>query len=276
VSRQRQGGRQSVTVLIAGERHVLRSDAPPEYTHAVAAHVDATIRSVGPSQPLEAHRAAILAALFITDELFRTREELRGLREEIERRSARSPTCWSGTRRRSSPEIGLHRPTRLRAPFPCRLGSSRRSGGCVGAPAASMFLVWPFLPRSYPAPWVSPPADLETDARCEGGPRVGSRAEESTRASSPPPSRRRRPSARRRSSPARRRRSAPRRSGSARRPAAATRSSAPSAGSRSGRRRSTASSSCSTRRSRRRTARRGRRPAGAGSDEPRRRSSGRG
>jgi cell division protein ZapA len=104
VSRQRQGGRQSVTVLIAGERHVLRSDAPPEYTHAVAAHVDATIRSVGPSQPLEAHRAAILAALFITDELFRTREELRTLREEIESRSARLADLLEGTAPQESPE----------------------------------------------------------------------------------------------------------------------------------------------------------------------------
>jgi cell division protein ZapA len=78
----------SVAVQIAGERHVLRSDAPAEYTHAVAAHLDATIRSLGPDTALEPHRAAILAALVITDDLFRTREELRALREEVERRAA--------------------------------------------------------------------------------------------------------------------------------------------------------------------------------------------
>ena len=77
----------SVTVEIAGERHVLRSDAPPEYTHAVAAHVDATIRALGPANALEAHRTAILAALVITDELFRLREELRTLRDEMDRRA---------------------------------------------------------------------------------------------------------------------------------------------------------------------------------------------
>ena len=77
----------SVTVEIAGEKHVLRSDAPVEYTHSVAAHVDATMRSLGPVDALEPHRTAILTALVITDELFRTREELRALREEVERRA---------------------------------------------------------------------------------------------------------------------------------------------------------------------------------------------
>ena len=88
MSRPKGAPKQSVTVDIAGEKHVLRSDAPAEYTHTVAAHVDATIRSVGASNSLEAHRTAILAALVITDELFRTREELRLLREEVERRAS--------------------------------------------------------------------------------------------------------------------------------------------------------------------------------------------
>lgn len=79
--------RNSVTVEIAGEKHVLRSDAAPEYTHAVAAHLDATIRSLGPAASLEPHRTAILAGLFITDELFRIRDELRLLREEMDRRA---------------------------------------------------------------------------------------------------------------------------------------------------------------------------------------------
>jgi cell division protein ZapA (FtsZ GTPase activity inhibitor) len=79
--------RHSVTVSIAGEKHVIRSDAPPEYTRAVAAHVDHTVRSLGEAQPLEAHRRATLAALVITDELFRARDELQRLRDELEARS---------------------------------------------------------------------------------------------------------------------------------------------------------------------------------------------
>ncbi len=85
---QRKSSRQSVTVKIAGEKHVLRSDAPPEYTRSVAAHVDATIRELGSAQPLETHRVTVLAALLITDELFRLREQVRLLSEELERRTA--------------------------------------------------------------------------------------------------------------------------------------------------------------------------------------------
>jgi cell division protein ZapA (FtsZ GTPase activity inhibitor) len=79
--------RHTVAVDIAGEKHVLRSDVPPEYTRAVAAHVDATIRALPGFQTLEPFRAATLAALSITDELFRAREEIRRLREEAEYRT---------------------------------------------------------------------------------------------------------------------------------------------------------------------------------------------
>jgi cell division protein ZapA (FtsZ GTPase activity inhibitor) len=79
--------RYTVTVTIAGEKHVLRSDAPPEYTRAVAAHVDDTMQAMGDAQPLQPHRTAILAALFITDELFRARKELEELREHLAARS---------------------------------------------------------------------------------------------------------------------------------------------------------------------------------------------
>lgn len=78
--------RHKVTVEIGGEKHVLRSDVPPEYTRAVAAHVDTTLRALPGFATLEPHRAAILAALSITDELLRAREEIRFLREEAERR----------------------------------------------------------------------------------------------------------------------------------------------------------------------------------------------
>ena len=84
---RKSGPRHKVTVEIAGQKHVLRSDAPPEYTRAVAAHLDATLRALPASATLDPHRAAILAALSITDELFRAREELRFLRDDGERRA---------------------------------------------------------------------------------------------------------------------------------------------------------------------------------------------
>ena len=80
--------RYTVAVEIAGERHVLRSDMPPEYTRAVAQHVDDTLRALPSFPTLEPVRAAILASLSITDELFRAREEIDRLRAEIEHKTA--------------------------------------------------------------------------------------------------------------------------------------------------------------------------------------------
>lgn len=81
-------GRRKVTVEIAGRKHVLRSDVPAEYTRVVAAHVDRTIAALQSNAPPDPHRVAILAALSITDELFRAREELRRLRDDGARSDA--------------------------------------------------------------------------------------------------------------------------------------------------------------------------------------------
>lgn len=78
----------AVTVRIAGEEHVIRASAPPEYTRACARLVDDRIVEIrGKAGLLEPHKAAILAALSISDELFQTREELARLREELAERS---------------------------------------------------------------------------------------------------------------------------------------------------------------------------------------------
>ena len=62
----------STKVTICGDEYTIRSDVPPERTRAVAAHVDKAIREVmGSAAVVESHKAAILAALSITDELFR-------------------------------------------------------------------------------------------------------------------------------------------------------------------------------------------------------------
>ena len=64
-------GRESVTVRIAGEEHTIRSSAEPAYTTRCAAHVDQRIHEIKKQVGLvEGHKAAILAALSITDELF--------------------------------------------------------------------------------------------------------------------------------------------------------------------------------------------------------------
>ncbi len=63
-----------VRVRIVGEEYTLRTEASASHTEAVAAHVDRTIRAIMASgATIETHKAAILAALQITDELFRER-----------------------------------------------------------------------------------------------------------------------------------------------------------------------------------------------------------
>ena len=80
-------------VSIVGEEFSIRSDATPEHTKAVAAYLDKEIRKVlGANALIETHKAAILAAMQITDELLRERttarvveDELRGLGAEVRR-----------------------------------------------------------------------------------------------------------------------------------------------------------------------------------------------
>lgn len=69
------GKKISVKVEILGESYAIRSEADPEHTRAVAQHLDRSIRQILSSGAvIEANRAAILAALQITSELFLERE----------------------------------------------------------------------------------------------------------------------------------------------------------------------------------------------------------
>ena len=69
--------KESVTVRIAGEEHTIRSSAQADYTKRCARHVDQRIHDIKKQVGLlEGHRAAILAALSITDELFQAKDDL--------------------------------------------------------------------------------------------------------------------------------------------------------------------------------------------------------
>lgn len=79
--------RSSVTVKIAGEEHAIRSNAPAEYTRACARFVDERIREIR-DRGVEGHRAAILAALSITDQFFRARDGEDALRVQLDETAA--------------------------------------------------------------------------------------------------------------------------------------------------------------------------------------------
>ncbi len=82
--------RNIVTVRIAGEEYSIRTEATDEYTKECAAYVDrmvGEIRAGGTLLP--PHKAAILAALAITDQFFQAQRDGDGVREDLSRRAAR-------------------------------------------------------------------------------------------------------------------------------------------------------------------------------------------
>lgn len=78
----------AVTVRIAGEEHTIRANAEPEYTRSCARYVDERISEIRSKGALiETHKAAILAALSISDELLQARDELERVRREVTSRA---------------------------------------------------------------------------------------------------------------------------------------------------------------------------------------------
>lgn len=62
-------------VSVLDEPFGIRSEADPEYTREVAAHVDGRLRALRTASPgLEPFPLAVLGAMEITDDLFRSRE----------------------------------------------------------------------------------------------------------------------------------------------------------------------------------------------------------
>ena len=81
--------RTSVRVTIFGDEYTIRSDASPAHTRQVAEYVDRIIRQVlSAGTIVETHKVAILAALQITDELFRARADARELTSSMQELSA--------------------------------------------------------------------------------------------------------------------------------------------------------------------------------------------
>ncbi len=73
-----------VRVKIVGDEYTLRTDASIQHTQSVADHVDRTIRAIlAGGATIETHKAAILAALQITDELFQERAAVAALTSDL-------------------------------------------------------------------------------------------------------------------------------------------------------------------------------------------------
>lgn len=71
-----------VTVRIGGEDHTIRANVEPEYTKKCAKWVDDRIVEIkGQLGLIESHKAAILAALSITDEMFQAQAQMEEARD---------------------------------------------------------------------------------------------------------------------------------------------------------------------------------------------------
>jgi cell division protein ZapA len=81
---------QSVQVEILGQVYSIKGLEDHAYIRELAAYCDAKMREVQKGTgTADAHRVAILAALTISDELFRLRQQYRALEESAERSAKR-------------------------------------------------------------------------------------------------------------------------------------------------------------------------------------------
>lgn len=96
-----------VKVEIAGEEYTLRADTTPEYARDCAAHVDRAITEILQGGALvQTHKAAILAALALTDQLFQARRETDALRQHITRLAEQLTTDVRA--RLEAPDLAAH------------------------------------------------------------------------------------------------------------------------------------------------------------------------
>jgi cell division protein ZapA len=72
-----------VLVTIFGKEYSLVSEVDPDYIRKAAAYLDSKMREVSENYPnIPESRVAVLAALNIADELFRSRESIEGLPDQ--------------------------------------------------------------------------------------------------------------------------------------------------------------------------------------------------
>jgi cell division protein ZapA (FtsZ GTPase activity inhibitor) len=64
-----------IELTLLGQTLTLRTEAAPDYVHSLARYLESRVETIRRSGVPDSGRAVLLAALDITDELFRAREE---------------------------------------------------------------------------------------------------------------------------------------------------------------------------------------------------------
>ena len=72
------------TVRIAGKDYTIASYDGPDYVARVAAHVDRKMNELNLATHLPAGQLAVLAAVNATDDMMKSRDEIRRLRAELD------------------------------------------------------------------------------------------------------------------------------------------------------------------------------------------------
>lgn len=79
-----------VSVTIYGENYKMCSTSSPEYMSRLAKYVDEKMEQIGQANSrLGSHKIAVLTAVNLADELFRTRRELRELQNQLYRKNVK-------------------------------------------------------------------------------------------------------------------------------------------------------------------------------------------
>lgn len=75
---------EKVVVKINGAEYTLKGDGSESYLYSIATYVDRMLKDILKSNPMHSNTsAAVLTALTVTDELFRTDNELRQVKNEV-------------------------------------------------------------------------------------------------------------------------------------------------------------------------------------------------
>jgi len=78
-----------IHVDIAGQRYAVKSDLDPQYIGELAAYLDQKIQSAARElSSVDPMRVVVIAALNLTDELFRARDDATGLEGHVRSRTA--------------------------------------------------------------------------------------------------------------------------------------------------------------------------------------------
>lgn len=99
--------RHVVKVRIMGDEYTLRTDEEPQHVVAVAAYLDQSIHRIASGSVLEPNRAAILAAMQITDELLKLRQQV-AESDEVLQSLANEIRRWLPPAKRGDSVTGEH------------------------------------------------------------------------------------------------------------------------------------------------------------------------